>query len=400
MFCEIFKHNLASSMYYYYVDFYYCIFIESIFSGPGRKCKVSISTQLEHYHAKSKELLDINGKIKPATDNVYADLSNILGMTTKAIHLAVTKNSGLVFGEEFVLKTNREQLERQNEEKEDDYEFVLCMDLKGSYITIILNANDIKSLDIIEKIGKTNRVSKFLRPGWTDALNGIIKREIKCSCNFNFTAHTLIDKDFKTDSTCVECGAAVNVLSTNGRNKLVVQWHEGEGVKTHTKRRRLSMARAEAFVSELKNDTVHNVHTAHLNELDSSEDLPNDYISKKSLSNLKTRHLGQTRTSINELRVMKYKPEFEGAIKEIGTDPFFVIFWTKSQQYVYSQLYKRGRLILSMDATGGIVSNYGLLADLKECPNKITLPHIFLYLICAKNEAGKSVPVAQMLWRN
>lgn len=93
---------------------------------------------------------------------------------------------------------------------------------------------------------------------------------------------------------------------------------------------------------------------------------------------------------------MKYSPEYHDEIKEIVFDPFFLIFWSQSQKFVYSQINKRGRTCISMDATGGLVSNDGML-PYTESGKKISLPHIFLYLICVKNENGKSIPVAQML---
>lgn len=92
---------------------------------------------------------------------------------------------------------------------------------------------------------------------------------------------------------------------------------------------------------------------------------------------------------------MKYDPSYNGAIKEVSTDPFSVLFWSKEQQFYYSQIQNP---CISVDATGGLISTSGLLSDIKtELKVDVRLPHIFLHLISVKNRDGNSVPVGQML---
>lgn len=86
--------------------------------------------------------------------------------------------------------------------------------------------------------------------------------------------------------------------------------------------------------------------------------------------------------------------EYHDIIKEIGTDPLFIPFYTQAQRFVFNQNSKKGRTVISIDATGGLVSNRELVADLSK---KVDLPHIFLYLICLKMQDEKSIPIAQCL---
>lgn len=90
---------------------------------------------------------------------------------------------------------------------------------------------------------------------------------------------------------------------------------------------------------------------------------------------------------------MKYE-DYSDTIKEIGTDPFFLMFWTPAQKFVYQQNAKKSRIVISVDATGGLISNQQLIADLSK---KVKLPHIFLYLIFLRTFEGKSIPIAQFL---
>lgn len=82
-------------------------------------------------------------------------------------------------------------------------------------------------------------------------------------------------------------------------------------------------------------------------------------------------------------------------MRELSTDPFCVLFWSKEQQYYYSQIPNP---CISVDATGGLISSSCLLSDIKSELNvDVRLSHIFLHLISVKNPDGNSVPVGQIL---
>lgn len=354
---------------------------------PGRKPAVPWLVQLKLYQENSILLLNSDGTIKTASQKVYADLSTKLGMTCKAIHMAVTKNSKDVFGDiEIVQKRKPTYLESDDE-----------FHTTGLIKSIVIEPEDEPSFQIITKASKL-RMVKNLKPGWADKLQEIIPKHIEtCEvCVFAFTNANLCGEEFITSAVCTECKTTLKISSRNERKLVVVSVSVGSGIHTYTKRRRLTNARSASLVSLLEKDTVHNVHNALLNQY--GEDivtLPRDYVSEKSLSNLKHRTFGKN-SDINELRNMKYQPEYHSIIKEIGTDPFYTIFWTPSQKATFLHIQKRnnGFTEISMDATGSVVSNYGLQKDIDA---KLALPHIFFYLICIKDENSKSIPVAQML---
>lgn len=84
-----------------------------IFAKTGRKYKVSFDDQLKEYRLKSKELLDSNNKILPATAAIYKNISEAFEskMTPKAIQIAVTKNAAAIFGQNVVQKPEAIQSE-------------------------------------------------------------------------------------------------------------------------------------------------------------------------------------------------------------------------------------------------------------------------------------------------
>lgn len=126
---------------------------------------------------------------------------------------------------------------------------------------------------------------------------------------------------------------------------------------------------------------------------------PRDLPSRAALATLRYRQRNESfldENCIMALRKLKYLPEFEGAIKEIATDPLHVVFWTDYQELWYRRYAATERTCVSLDATGGIAISSNLLAGL----DPIKLPHIFLYLIVARQSTGVSVVVGQLLSAN
>lgn len=356
-------------------------------SGPGRKFKIPFDVQLKAYKEKISDLLDEKKKIRPASHTVYEELRKKFNyaLTVKAIQLSVVNHADLIFGKNNYTKKYVEYVESEDQNSNEDVKI----------INIKINEELLPHFHIVEVKGP-NRNYKMLKPGWSDVLFDIVRNALESDCIFSFKRCNVIADEFIANGTCTECGAELNVVSEKNREELKIDFTAGSKPHLYTKRRRLTKARIDKILPHIKNDTVHNYHSKQVNEFPNDlEHLPRDYVSEKALSNIK-RHLKEEKTSINALRSMKYLPEYKDCIKEIGTDPFYIIFWTQCQKFVYSQISKKGRLILSIDATGGLVSNYGLMKDL-EIDSKITLPHIFLYLICVKNQGEKSVPIAQML---
>lgn len=355
----------------------------------GRKFKVDLEIQLKEYCDKSKDLLDANNNILPASANVYQVLSEKLGMTPKAIQLAVCKNQNRIFGENVVAKNPIKEIDAFGE---TFCEFT-SIDAEGTTVSVVVDEKHKSKFEVITVEGKF-RHHKSFKPGWSDILQNIITEQTNLQCVLSFKRVNIVGNEFTTIAKCTECGASIIASSLANRSRLSIDIKNGEGQHTFKKRRRLTVARSKSLLPALESDTVYNVHTDLVNEFGDCDVLPRDYVSEKSLSNLKHRYISNKNTSINELRNMKYSPDYCEIIKEIGTDPFFVLYWTPAQKFVFSQTSKRERVVVSLDATGGLVSNLGLMTELAK---KVELPHIFLYQICLKQNSGKSIPIAQCL---
>lgn len=306
-------------------------------------------------------------------------------MTERSIQLAVTKHANKIFGENVVKKVDKNQNKVLCESDDDDsIGFTTHFNVDEKY------KNKFK-INTIEGKGRSRKV---LEPGWSDALHDMIADSTSAPCIFQFSHGNVKGNEFTANAECSECGGTLTAISSENRNKISVKIVYGEGEHTFQKRRRLTSARAQSLVPDLEKDTVFNVHSDLVNEINpDSEFLPRNYVSEKSLSNVKHRYINSKNNSLTALRDLKYG-EYCETIKEIGTDPFFVIFWTQAQKFVFFQTAKRSRIVISIDATGGLVSYVGLVNDLEK---KVKLPHIFLYLICLKMPSGKSIPIAQFL---
>lgn len=203
---------------------------------------------------------------------------------------------------------------------------------------------------------------------------------------------------------CNECDGYVHVVSKENRNILLIQTTEGSNPHTFTKRRGLAKEKASSLISDLNSDTTHNVHMKLVNNLDDSlTRTPRDYVTHKSLKNLKYRNNSKNDSAITELRKMKYLPQYSSAIKEVCTDPLRIMFWTKEQIFCYNQLKRRQRMCLSFDATGGLISRASVLQDIQhEFDILPEIPHMFLYLLSVKkleyySPEDTSIPVGQMI---
>lgn len=228
----------------------------------------------------------------------------------------------------------------------------------------------------------------------------IVKKELSSLCSFNFQKATLYNTEnsteFKTNAKCA-CGSVLNVYSSNDRTQLQWNYEAGDESHEHSKFRRVTAAKAKELFKQVQSDSVHNVHLKQMQDVpDDAECLPADFVSHKSLTNIKSRHSLCKESAINELRKMKYSAEYGNTIKELQTDPFVVTFWTTQQIHLYAQK-AAGYIKISIDATGSVVTNNSFLTDIGDSlERKVALPHVFLYLISLKCE-DKSIPVGQML---
>lgn len=241
-----------------------------------------------------------------------------------------------------------------------------------------------------------------LAVGWTNHLSLILQNSMRSVCVFNFSWHYVRDGDFVTKAYCSQCGSALKIESSDKiRNLLVWITDFGSGEHKFTKRRRLIGDRLTYYKEKLKNKLPYVVLNDEVAEnIDSNKQMPiQQYPTARALKKLRSVVKNESNlhaSAINSVRIMKYSPNHKNTIKEIGTDPLFIIFWNDYQTYYFNQIRKKHRVCISIDATGSLISNQSLLSDLN-LDSKIELQHIFLYLIMLKNENNTSKPIAQCL---
>lgn len=337
-----------------------------------------------------KDDLIENGFIKPATREIYKELSEKLEMTSKAINVAIVRHSEEIFGVKY---TNKKIERKPNEDDELEDEIWSC----DSWITILLNDDEMKLFDSQEK-KYSDRNRRIPQKNWANDLSAIIVRETETECCINFVRGDICGNEIEANGYCSECKGTITVKSFDSHRMLRVKLDAGSETHTFTKKRRITHDRKKLFEEKLKTSYPSNVLNELANEMPllshESRDIPSD----STLKAIRHKVLNKSMldpNSINALRKMKYLPQFGGAIKEIGTDPLRVIFWTEYQLMWYKNYAAHERSTVSIDATGRLVSSTNLLSGLGL--DNIKLPHIFLYLIVAKTSESVSVPIGQYL---
>lgn len=358
---------------------------------PGRKCNVDFnSVQLPEYLKVKNQLLDAKGKILYWKDQaVYKDLSEKLNMQPKAIHQTLQRKSILIFGKD--CKQAKNELQEAAELQEDD-DFMECD------FEIPLTADQRKNFEFT--VDNNNRT--VLKVGWTNTMFDILTEHLKLPCVLNFPRHTISNGEILTKAYCNQCGCSMHIQSQLNFTQLMVKVENiGDGKHDFNERRRLIGNRTEYFKEKLRNDKPYNVinETIATDLAEKKMLIPQRYPKRDTLKMLRFRAKTTNNlhsSAIVAVRMMKYLPEYDGVIKEIATDPLHIIFWSNFQVHYFHQLKKKQKICLSIDATGSLVSNASLLSDLN-LNQKITLPHVFLYLIMIKNENDISKPIAQLL---
>lgn len=365
----------------------------------GRTPSTAKDEQLKKYKEKKDELLETDGTLKPRTAKVFEDLGSQLNMTGNAVHTSISRMMDEIFG-----TGNYSRSTMTKETKSQEATDFLYREAEGFTVVLTIPDRYRTNFDVIEEHTK-KRTYKKLREGWSDVLFDIIVKQTATECILNFSKVSLSKGsgdvyEFDVTATCKECLGVMKISSSRNRTSISTVFTAGPNEHTHTKSRRITATRANLVYDELKSDTVLNVFHKQTESIPHDADhLPRNFMSYKSIENIKTNHIRSNSSALNELRRMKYSAEYENVIKEIATDPFVLIFWTKAQVHCYAQIAAgKGKACISLDATGSLISNNSLLADISDSLERdIRLPHIFLYLISVKNDDGKSIPVGQML---
>lgn len=152
----------------------------------------------------------------------------------------------------------------------------------------------------------------------------IIERETKSNCVFKFAKSYVKECEFTAYGTCSECQGKVTVKSSNGRHTFCIDMKKGP------------------LPQELFTKSMNDVFLNQAKEIPiDAENVPRNFVSKKSIENIKAKKNRSDDSAINVLRQMKYSPDFNGSIKELASDPFFVLFWTTKQRFYFAEIKKK-----------------------------------------------------------
>lgn len=354
--------------------------------------------QLDKFKEYKNDLLTAEKHLKPRTDPIFTEIGmQINNMTSAATHLAIKRRLNEIFEKEGLFSSTPNPVEPQNEnndaDSDDDNGIEIDDICNDSCIVVKLTDEERKSLQIVRKRYQ-ERDQLRLSDGWTDALFGVLKRVKLAKCAYNFHRADIKQFEFKTVAKCGNCSGSIDIKSKYGRTEIHLFVRQGQKTEACKNVRRLTTHKAKILHQKINEKTLYETfHEQSKHIPDDAIALPGDFVSMKSLSNIKTRHNLVEGTAIHNLRTMKYTGD--GAIKEVATDPLVVLFWTKQQIFCYSQMQKP---CISLDATGGIIKNDTVFTDTRCCiPNTSKAPHVFLYLISLKTTDGTSVPVGQMI---
>lgn len=365
-------------------------------NNRGRKKTVPWDRQLAAFQKHKEELLDENKQIKSSTHEVYSDLSDELGMSRKAIQLAITRSKDEIFGVGVVTNPNK-YYKPADDDEDFEPDSIHHFDFKTTISVNLPTELQFHFQNITVKGPSRDYVC--LRPSWPDALFRIIARETGSECCINFKRSMVSGEEFSANGECSECGGTVYVQSRNKRTILLIEMKEGNKPHSFTHKRRLTHDKARMLRSQLEKDTAHNVLLAAANDIsDDQRFVPRDLVTAKSLHNLKSSSNASKGSCMQEIFNMMFSIKFDGIIKRFEPYPLNIIFWSKQQIYYYAQLSKTQPLRISIDATGGMVTKCSMAKDLKvNDEKKIYFPHVFLYIISVKNANGPSCLVGQML---
>lgn len=145
-----------------------------------------------------------------------------------------------------------------------------------------------------------------------------------------------------------------------------------KGTEAHNpnKKRKLTAARRLDFEKKLSNDFAYNVHCDEISKIKRPLTMePKDVPNLGALRKVKDRMKNDTyihKCPLTAVKIMKHLPKYNNCIKEFAVDPINIIFWTKYQQFLYSQIHKSGFPVqISIDSTGGIISKNTSASGLK-----------------------------------
>lgn len=330
--------------------------------------------------------------LKPRTHPIFVEIGKRLNdMSGSAVQLAIKRRMNEIFTKQELGIDENEAIDANEPAAQQELDISNASLLEECAIIIQLTDVERRALQIV-KVKYADRSRLRLGSGWPDALFKVLALNGVANCPYNFHRGDVKDGEFSTTALCNECQSSINIKSMYDRTQIQLKMDQ-KAESECTGFRRVTTHKANEIAKQLKSKTVYEVYHQQSQSIpDDATKLPPDFVTQKNISKIKVRHEAVDGTTVYNLRLLKYSTD--GSIKELATDPFVVIFWTKQQMHLYAQASTQE---ITLDAMDALVKNESLFTDLKCCmPTTPRSPHIFLYLISVKTDA-ESIPVGQML---
>lgn len=234
-----------------------------------------------------------------------------------------------------------------------------------------------------------------VKPGWTSKLALFLWKEAKVSCKFDLkVANVSSKREIRVKASCV-CGSVLNISSQN--NNMIVNIDNIDPKYKHKRRYQVTGETKKGVVEALKHNTALKVQTMRVNEL-----IPNNDTLETNFNplihTLNTYRTIKCKENISDEEpietLLKWKETiYRDVISLISYSPFTIHYQTKLQAAWYTAFSRKGRMSVSIDATGSVVRP---LKKSQKIDGSDKLKHVFLYSIYAKTNS-KSVPIGQMV---
>lgn len=380
-------------------------------------CKSKLENVLLEF---KNRITDEDGQIKTPTRSVWSDISQKLNSVynSKYLYVYVKQNRG------DILKTlGIDQRPEDNNEEEcwKEAAYSSSGESEGSStetqpecLRFIINL----SAEEWEKIKPTNvnynslhhkspQRYNILKPKvWTEIVNDHIWRLCSLPCCIAFKrAQVKIESTpfVKISGKCTSCQSKFRgcMISepAEGKEGIFRCTYEGDYAKCITsKKRRLTGNSKDFAISEVCEKGVSPVlyrHSEALKFMDFGDPEPAHLPTSNTLRVMKCRYKKNELVSedpIIALNHMMHDREYQGGIRALGYEPFYVYYWLQSQMHVYNMYCKlNANSVLCIDATGGVVKK------LKR-PFGLSSSNIFLYdVTILDNVSNMQYSVCSML---
>lgn len=266
----------------------------------------------------------------------------------------------------------------------------------------------IKPITVSYKDKKSGyRAYDILQPGiWTDTINDIFLKEHKLPCNFIYKRGKVCRDILNSQyyiwfcGKCKDCENEIEGWADKEPNcgeplTLNFLTNDTRGTEmNHETKRPLKGLKRKEIGEELLSGIGSNWRRKNVSDLEFGRTSPPNLYSLNTLSKakqqFKDKSLGITvKCPISSLVELKRNSTHSGSIHNIGSDPFFVYYWSSHQLIIYKDLIKNYCRI-SIDATGSLVK--------KIMRTSLNIPsnNIFLYEAVVNTSYGQ-IPITQMV---